>query len=251
MSKKSKPQINLILDGIMLILLALIAGVGFLIKYVLVPGFKRNELYGSGVELNLFGLDRHQWGDIHLYLSFAFLLLMLLHIVLHWKMICCIFKQMVGRQSSRRTISVCVGVVTLLLLAAPFLIKPDVSPVERKYSHRQEMLQRNEILLEGSLSQHSASVNTGKLSNEKQAVEKRRKNQSGVRHEHSNSELDIFGSMTLTDVSKKYAISESKLATAMGIPQGKSGERIGRLKREYGFDMSELKSKVAELRLNR
>jgi hypothetical protein len=75
----NKSKINLAIDAVMLILLTMMAGLGFLIKYVLVPGFKRNTLYGSDVELYFWGLDRHQWGSIHLYLGFVFLFLVLLY----------------------------------------------------------------------------------------------------------------------------------------------------------------------------
>ena len=59
-NKMNKSKLNLIIDFIMLIILIVIAGIGFLIKYVLVPGFKRNEIYGQDMELYFWGLDRHQ-----------------------------------------------------------------------------------------------------------------------------------------------------------------------------------------------
>ncbi len=82
---KDKMKINLAIDAIMLVLLMSVAGLGFLIKYVLVPGYKVTGLYQADVELYFMGLSRHEWGNIHLLLSFIFLGLMLLHIILHWK----------------------------------------------------------------------------------------------------------------------------------------------------------------------
>ena len=89
---KDKSKLNLVIDAIMLVLLMAIAGLGFLIKYVLVPGYKRNALYQGDVELYFMGLTRHEWGSIHLWLSYVFLALMILHIFFHWKMITCIFR---------------------------------------------------------------------------------------------------------------------------------------------------------------
>jgi hypothetical protein len=86
---------------LMFIVMMPIAGIGFLIKYVLVPGFKRNEIYGRDVELYYWGIDRHQWGTIHLVLSFVLLFLLLLHIVFHWKQIAGIFKTMVSKRVLR------------------------------------------------------------------------------------------------------------------------------------------------------
>jgi hypothetical protein len=62
---KSQSKLNLLIDAVLLLALALMAGLGFLIKWVLVPGFLRNEKYGSDVELEFFGLDRHEWGSVH------------------------------------------------------------------------------------------------------------------------------------------------------------------------------------------
>ncbi|MHC4076764.1 MAG: DUF4405 domain-containing protein [Planctomycetota bacterium] len=60
-----RAKLNLIIDALLLLCLAGIAGIGFLIKYVLVPGYQRWEIYGRNVSLFLWGLDRHQWGTIH------------------------------------------------------------------------------------------------------------------------------------------------------------------------------------------
>ena len=47
----NQSKLNLSIDIIMLLLLMPLAGIGFLIKYVLIPGIQRNERYGAGVEL--------------------------------------------------------------------------------------------------------------------------------------------------------------------------------------------------------
>jgi len=43
--KKSK--LNLIIDALLSLCLAAIAGIGFLIKYILVPGYQRREIYAN------------------------------------------------------------------------------------------------------------------------------------------------------------------------------------------------------------
>ena len=55
-----KSKLNLIIDVIMLLLMMPIAGIGFMMKYVLVPGFERNVLYGNNVDLEFWGQTRHQ-----------------------------------------------------------------------------------------------------------------------------------------------------------------------------------------------
>lgn len=238
---KNKSKINLVIDGVMLILLALIIGGGLMIKYVLLPGFKRNVLYGSDAELYFWGLDRHQWGSIHLYLGFVFLFLLFLHVILHWKMIVGIFSQMVKGQISRKIISVCIGGVALLFALAPLFLKPEVMPLERKYNHRQNtenLMREMQPLLASQPSVQAFQ----------QTTENSTKEQTRSRLQHDSSKLEIFGSMTLKEVSQEYSIPLNRLAGALNIPLNKSGERIGRLKRRYGFEMTELKETVAQLK---
>ncbi len=47
--KKSK--LNLIIDALLLLCIAAIGGIGFLMKYVLVPGSQRWEIYNRNVDL--------------------------------------------------------------------------------------------------------------------------------------------------------------------------------------------------------
>ena len=58
----AKSKLNLIIDVFMLLCMAAIAGIGFLIKYVLVPGFRRWEIYDRNVDLSFWGMDRYEWG---------------------------------------------------------------------------------------------------------------------------------------------------------------------------------------------
>lgn len=56
---KHKSKINFIIDTIMFIVMMAIGGIGLLMKFILVPGVKRWEIYGSNVDLFLWGWDRH------------------------------------------------------------------------------------------------------------------------------------------------------------------------------------------------
>ena len=239
--KLDKSKINLIIDGIMLILLTMMAGMGFLIKYVLVPGFKRNALYGSDVELYFWGLDRHQWGSVHLYISLAFLVLIILHIILHWKMIVCIFRKMIRGKAARTGIAVCIGVISLFFAIAPLLVSPDIAPLQTRNAHNRNARHFwNDTL---TRVQDSLPVVIGTP-----PEESLHENHPGHYREHSFSNLEIYGSMTLDEVCGRYSVSVNELTRAMDIPANKSAERIGRLKRRYGFEMDELKNAIVEIR---
>ncbi len=119
--KKSK--LNLVIDALLLLCLAAIAGIGLLIKYVLVPGYQRWEIYGRNVSLFLWGLDRHQWGTIHFIIGLVFLALLVLHIVLHWQMIVGIYRGLIPNRFARWVIALILLVVTVLLFAFPYICK--------------------------------------------------------------------------------------------------------------------------------
>jgi len=41
-------------------------------------------------------MTRHEWGDIHFYLAIGFVILMVVHIILHWSRIKSYFKSLLG-----------------------------------------------------------------------------------------------------------------------------------------------------------
>ena len=75
-----KTKINFTIDSLMLIVMMAIAGIGFLMKFILIPGKERWLVYGTNVELYWLGLDRHEWGTIHLWLGYILLFLLVLWI---------------------------------------------------------------------------------------------------------------------------------------------------------------------------
>ena len=97
----NKAKLNFVIDALMFLCMTAIAGLGFLMKYVLLPGRESTIKYGRRVDLSLLGLDRHDWGAIHLYLGFLLLALLVLHIVLHWNMIPGLFARLVATSRQR------------------------------------------------------------------------------------------------------------------------------------------------------
>ena len=82
-------SINFFIDLIALIALLGLLFTSIIIRYILPPGtggLGRHLHGGFGREAvkTLWSMTRHQWGDIHFYFATAFIILMLLHIFLHW-----------------------------------------------------------------------------------------------------------------------------------------------------------------------
>jgi hypothetical protein len=74
--------LNLVINtAALLVMLAMIA-TGFLLKWVLPPGSR------GGQGLQLWGMTRHEWGDLHFWLAVSLLSLLLVHVALHWAWVC-------------------------------------------------------------------------------------------------------------------------------------------------------------------
>jgi len=121
-----KSKLNLIIDALLLLCLSAIAGIGFLIKHVLVAGFRRWEIYGRNVELLFWGMDRHEWGTVHYIIAWVLLGLLVLHVVLHWKMIAGTYRRLIPGRALRYTIAIVLAGLVILFLIFPLLVTPDV-----------------------------------------------------------------------------------------------------------------------------
>jgi hypothetical protein len=133
----NKAKLNFVIDALMFLCMAAIGGLGFLMKYVLLPGRESAIKYGRRVELSFLGLDRHDWGAIHLYLGFLLLALLALHIVLHWQMIPGLFTRLVVNARERWKIALVYAAVAEVLLLFPFIISPQVKDAAGGEGRRQ------------------------------------------------------------------------------------------------------------------
>lgn len=121
-----KPKLNFLIDALMFLVLMAMAGLGFLMNYILLPGRESRLKYGRTVNLTLWGWDRHDWGDLHLYLGFVLLGLLGLHIILHWAQIVSLFQRFVPAKQ-RTAVILAFVLAALLLIYFPFLVSPEIS----------------------------------------------------------------------------------------------------------------------------
>jgi hypothetical protein len=121
-----KSRLNFIIDVLMFLCIVAMAGLGLLMKYVLLPGRVARAKYGGPVELTWLGWDRHDWGDIHLYLAFLLLGLLTLHIIFHWKQILGLFEKLIPQPQKRTRLGFAFLILAVLLLYFPFLATPKV-----------------------------------------------------------------------------------------------------------------------------
>lgn len=132
-----KTTLNFLIDGLMFICMAAITGIGLLIKYTLIPGQEAWIVYGEKVDLFFLGMDRHQWGFIHLIIGYILIGLVALHVILHWKFITSIFNRMFEGKWVRKVIATTFIILCLLLFLFPFITKPSVVKNEEGRARRQ------------------------------------------------------------------------------------------------------------------
>jgi len=98
--------VDLIAAGLMIGMLA----TGYIIRFPLPPG--------SNKYLTLWGLTRHEWGDIHFWISLGLLAVVLLHVCLHWQWLVISVKRRLPWTTGSATSPLVSGLMTLLVLGA-------------------------------------------------------------------------------------------------------------------------------------
>lgn len=123
----NRSKLNFIIDVAMLVAMLGLIWTGILIWAVLPAGIR------GGRGLTLWGLNRHEFGDIHMGLGVALLILSGLHLWLHWGWFACKLTNMIKTTNSqnmqKRKIHamIIVFVILVLTIASLFLAKIQVA----------------------------------------------------------------------------------------------------------------------------
>lgn len=73
-----KLVIRRVLNLMLYLSLCVMVGTGLLMAFRLIPGSRG----GGGLEV--LGWNRHQWGDLHTWVSYIFILLIVIHMAINW-----------------------------------------------------------------------------------------------------------------------------------------------------------------------
>lgn len=228
-----KSTINFIINAVMFICMSAIAGIGFLIKYTLITGQERWVKYGENIELYVLGMDRHEWGLIHLILGFILLGLLALHVILHWTQIVCIYNRICQKKAVRKLITLLFGAICALLLLLPFVIKPTVVSLDRGQGR-----QINTITITTSKEYNKTDTYHEKEINNTKPIR---------RQQHADSTFDIKGYMTLDEVSIKYNVPTEYIKTKLNLSQSISDQqKLNWLKKKHNIKMHDIKKIIKE-----
>jgi hypothetical protein len=136
-----KPKLRFGVQGLMFLCLMALAGIGLLMEFVLIPGKEKIAKYGRNVNLTFLGLDRNDWGEVHLYIALTFLSLLAVHLALHWKKVVGLYEKMIPDQKRRNIIALAFLLISVLLIYFAFLVNPEVKEIGRgegRYGIRQQ-----------------------------------------------------------------------------------------------------------------
>ncbi len=227
-----KKRMHAIIDAIAFACFVFITATGLLMHYILPPG--------SGRFIELWGMDRHQWGQIHFWISVAFLVVLALHVVLHWKWIISMVKGRPAEGSTYRIALSLLAVAALLVLAAsPFFAGVEQTGSSPKHQSRSDYSQKK----------HADSMESQPMT---PAVPDEHGNPAPISEKKKDQpayDETIKGSMTLQELTEVTGIPYQEVLKEMGIPVDiPQDERLGRLSKQYGLTMDSMRNTIESLR---
>lgn len=206
-----------LVDTLLFICIVGIAIIGFLMGLVIPKGPKAAESAKY-----FLGLHRHQWGNIHFYLSIAFVTLIVLHLILSWSWIKGKARQIFNKIWA--TVLAFTVVLSLLVLFLFWILYPRRPGAYEDHGVR-SYRRAKEI-----------------------AFEKKAPHEEKIFPDESQEHVAITGQMTLLDVEKSTGIPARKIADALGLPAKVSlDEPLGRLRKRHLFTMQQVRNIVTSL----
>ncbi|MEJ2529375.1 MAG: DUF4405 domain-containing protein, partial [Gammaproteobacteria bacterium] len=113
----NRSGLNLAIDIVAFAGFVVLSTTGILMRYLLPPG--------SGHFSTIWGLDRHEWGTIHFWISALFFLILAFLLVLHWRWLVSV---VTGRPREGSGLRVGLGIVGLVAVVA-LAMAPLLTPV--------------------------------------------------------------------------------------------------------------------------
>jgi len=214
----TKPNWNYLVDVVMFALMGAMIFIGVMMAFFLASGPVTDE-----TTKYVWGLHRHQWGDIHMILSFVFTALFVIHIWLHWGWI---------KGATRKLLRSPATLILILLLPA-LVILVAWSVCEKDSAAYAGFGRRAGARLR--------SAEVPPLSSPPMA------NDVAVKKDQPKR-VEINGRMTLSDVEKATGIKAEKIAGELGLPKDAPlDQNLGRMRRVYNFQIEQVRDLINKL----
>jgi hypothetical protein len=203
---------------------------------------------GSGHFYSLFGYNRHDIGRVHFYLAVAAVVLLALHVALHWSWVCCVVGKAVGRKPPSPRARTAWGSALLLGMAALlagglFWVSSMVQHTTPDGGGRGRRAHLDEVPPAPS---GPTARPSGTLTESRRAIELSVDTRSGGKHEAARDRhvhecpagAAINGRTSIRDAARMCGLSVAQLADQLRLPASTNAqERLGRLKRRHGLDI--------------
>jgi hypothetical protein len=212
----TKPNWNYLVDVVMFALMGAMIFIGLLMGFFLASGPVLDE--GSKY---VWGLHRHQWGDIHMTLSFVFVGFFVLHLLLHWGWI---------KGATRKLLRSPATLILILLL--PALVVLVAWSVSEKDSPAYAEFGRGAGARLGRIEEPPPPAPKEEVAQKKDQPKK----------------VEINGRMSLQDIEKATGIKARKIAEELGLPRDAPlDQNLGRLRRVYSFQIEQVRDLINKL----
>lgn len=275
----NRSRLNLFLDVVSFLVFLALIETGLMMKFVLPPGSGGR---GGGRAMSVWGWSRHDWGDVHFWLSVSLVALMLVHVALHWRWVCSVTCQLLGRrpstdgETSPGTGGTICGLGALLCIVfvtgglfwwswQNATMQDGVGGGEHGRGWRgghgaasgsdqpQEASFGRQVSTrsgEGTPSQVSAARPSAPTRPDSTANAAGRKEPSPTGGHATGEESQVRGNMTLEEVERATGVSAARILRELGLPADTpTNERLGRLRRTHGFEIERVRAIVEEARL--
>ncbi|NLX14166.1 MAG: DUF4405 domain-containing protein [Phycisphaerales bacterium] len=218
--------LNYLVDFATLLAILVMVATGLVIRFVLPPGTGGGR---GGRGFVLWGLGRHDWGDVHFWASVVLGVLLVVHVALHWSWVCTVsYRLLRGAEAAgspspaKRNAYGVAFLVILIVIFGGFTWYAGTTV--------------REVASSEDVEEHVRPIDSDHLQDE------RGRDRGGG---HSL----VQGSMTLAEVEAATGVPVAILKSELGLPENVAdGERLGRLGRQYDFDMDEVRDIVTKHR---
>jgi hypothetical protein len=244
----SRNKLHLIIDVLAYVAMVGLVATGTILWKILPPGTGGRHGGGGGA-LTLLGRSRHEWGDVHFWFAVSLIALVVLHLVFHWKWITNTLGSAVRSRGARRAgagvggsvLLVALGAVAAAGLAAPWLIR-----VEGRDEGGGRGRQRRGREQDVAVAPEAAGDCEGCAADCPDAQPEATPEPQEEHKEHGH---DIKGRTTLAEAAAEAGVPVERLVAELKLPaNAPPDEQLGRLRREHGFTMEDVRAAVARLK---
>jgi len=192
--------LNIIIDTLAAAVMLGMISTGIIIRFTLPPG--------SGRVLGVWGLTRHQWGDLHFWLALAAVAIVVLHLALHWTWVVSVVRRSIvgadqGLPSARLRAVAAVATVLIVCSAVAGFWWSSVQSIERTITPQLDTT------------------------------------------EHRPDGAGIRGSMSLTEAAAALGCSVEQVRQRLGLPTSvPNSEHLGQIAKERGTTMQEMRKRL-------